>query len=92
MHLSQFSDDFARDLTAARAPFGRLMDLHEIKRVVQARPTCLRCGSFSIAVSHDVVLLGGGRDSMPCLRRTGRSAGSLPRHESHAAWTGCRCI
>ena len=37
VHLSQFSDDFARDLTAARAPFGRLLDMHQVKRTVQAR-------------------------------------------------------
>ncbi len=36
VHLSQFSADFARDLTAARAPFGRLLDTHGVKRVVQA--------------------------------------------------------
>ena len=37
VHLSQFSADFARDLTAALAPFGRLLDVHAVKRVVQAR-------------------------------------------------------
>lgn len=52
VHLSQFSDDFARDLTAARAPFGRLMDLHEIKRVVQvvAVMQCRACGALAAAL------------------------------------------
>jgi hypothetical protein len=35
--LSQFSADFAQDLVAARIPFGRLLDVHRVSRVVQAR-------------------------------------------------------
>ncbi len=43
VHLSQFSNDFARDLFAARAPFGRLLDTHQVKRVVQARAAHVCC-------------------------------------------------
>ena len=43
VHLSQFSSDFARDLIAARVPFGRLLDEHQVKRVVQVGRTCKAC-------------------------------------------------
>jgi hypothetical protein len=43
VHLSQFSADFARDLIAARVPFGRLLDEHHVKRVVQVGRTCKAC-------------------------------------------------
>lgn len=50
VHLSQFSSDFARDLIAARVPFGRLLDEHHVERVVQvgrARKAFVRLPHFT---------------------------------------------
>ena len=72
VHLSQFSANFARDLFAARTPFGRLLDCHQVKRVVQAR-----CSYYVLALRFFTrVWTGACSDRMPRLRCIGLCSGA----------------